>query len=403
MPEILKLGFAGLGMAAGLVLPEISKLPYVKVAAAADLRKHALEKFRRELGGEVYGSIEDMCKSPNIDAVYVATPHEFHAQHSIMALENRKHVIVEKPMALSIGDCERMNITAEKYGVKLMCGHTHSFDPPIQKMREIVKSGELGRVLMISTSYYKDFMYREWSDHDLEMSRGVVLNQGPHQVDIVRLLGGGMVRSIRAMAGIGDPERPPEGHYVCYLEFDNGIPASLVFSGYAFFQSAELVGWIGEGGQPRHPELGFKRRRALKALGTPEQRKKILEERLEQWRYGGKREDEWAAHQGDGGEANRHQPFFGMTIVTCEEGDIRQSPDGLYVYTEDGKREITVPRGSRGREAELGEFYEAIVYGRPVAHDGRWGEATLEVCLGILQSGAERREILMSRQVPARD
>jgi phthalate 4,5-cis-dihydrodiol dehydrogenase len=49
------------------------------------------------------------------------------------------------------------------------------------------------------------------------------------------------------------------------------------------------------------------------------------------------------------------------------------------------------------------ELYEAVVNGRPVGHDGRWGEATLEVCLGVLQSAAERKEISMSHQVPVRD
>src|SRR5687768_9513547 len=128
MNEILRLGFAGLGEAATRVLPEIVKLPYIKVAAAADSRPNALETFREEFGGETYQSAEEMCQSRNLDAVYVATPHEFHASHTIAAAENGKHVIVEKPMALSIDDCEAMNAAARKHRVKLLCGHTHSFD-----------------------------------------------------------------------------------------------------------------------------------------------------------------------------------------------------------------------------------------------------------------------------------
>src|SRR5207247_1757737 len=95
------------------------------------------------------------------------------------AAKHKKHVIVEKPMALSLEECEAMNDAAEKNGVNLLCGHTHSFDPPIRKIREIVKSGELGKLCMINTWNYNEFMYRPRMKHELASSRGVVLNQGP--------------------------------------------------------------------------------------------------------------------------------------------------------------------------------------------------------------------------------
>jgi len=400
MPQILRLGFAGLGMAAGRLIPEIASLPFVKLTAAADLRANALAKFHEEFAGEVYDSVEAMVQSPNIDAVYVATPHEFHAEHTIAALKNRKHVIVEKPMAISMDEAEAMNACADRHDVKLMAGHTHSFDPPVRKMREIVRSGELGRLLMISSTYYKDHMYRPFSDHDIKMSRGVVLNQGPHQVDIARLIGGGKVRSVRAMAGIGDPLRPGEGHYTGYLEFEDGAAASLVYSGYAYFDSAELIWGIGEGGELKDPERHLKARQFFRRLRAEASQQNSLEEKLEQWRYGGSSEGQWT---GESSSQEKRQPFFGLTVVTCEKGDIRQSPDGLFVYTEEGKKEITIARGSHGREAELKEFYDAIVNNRLLFHDGRWGEATLEVCLGILQSAAEKREIIMAHQVAVPD
>ena len=86
--------------------------------------------------------------------------------------------------------------------------------------------------------------------------------------------------------------------------------------------------------------------------------------------------------------------------MTCEKGEIRQSKDGLYIYDDHGRREVTIEQGARGRAAELREFYDAIVNDRQPFHDGRWGEATLEVCLGVLESAQERREVYMSHQVP---
>jgi phthalate 4,5-cis-dihydrodiol dehydrogenase len=382
---------AGLGVASTQILQPISNLPYIKITAAADTRADALEKFRAVYGGEGFNSVEAMCDSPNVDAVYIATPNELHARHVIAAAERGKHVIVEKPMALSIAECEAMNEAAEKHGVKLLCGHTHSFDPPIRKIRGIVKSGELGKLCMIHSWNYNEFMYRPRMKHELATSRGVVLNQGPHHVDIARLIGGGMVRSVRAMTGIWDKARAHEGSYTCYLEFEDGTPATLVYSGYGFFDTAELFSWVGEGGQHREPETNLSVRRQLRQVGSAEEEQKLKEK----MRFGGQREGEYS-HVWSG---ERKQPFFGFTLVSCERGDIRQTPDGLFIYGETEKQEIQLEAGRRGREAEVEELYNAVVHNRPVFHDGRWGTATLEVCLAMLESAKERKEIFLSHQV----
>jgi phthalate 4,5-cis-dihydrodiol dehydrogenase len=384
---------AGLGVASTQILPPISSLPYIKISAAADTRADALEKFRGVYGGEAFKSVEAMCDSPNVDAVYIATPNELHARHVIAAAERGKHVIVEKPMALSIAECDAMNEAAEKHGVKLLCGHTHSFDPPIRKIREIVKSDELGNVCMIHSWNYNEFMYRPRMKHELATSRGVVLNQGPHHVDIARLIGGGMVRSVRAMTGIWDKARAHEGSYTCYLEFEDGTPATLVYSGYGYFDTAELFSWVGEGGQYREPDTNLKVRRRLREVGSAEEEEKLKEG----MRFGGQREGEYS-HVWSG---ERKQPFFGFTLVSFERGDIRQTPDGLFIYGETDKKEIPTEAGRRGREAEIEELYNAVVHNRPVFHDGRWGTATLEVCLAMLESAKQRKEIFLSHQVPS--
>ncbi len=384
---------AGLGVASTQILPPIAALPYIKITAAADTRAAALEKFRQVYGGQTFASVDALCASDAVDAVYVATPNPLHAEHAIAAARCGKHVIVEKPMATSLGECDAMNEAAEKHGVQLLCGHTHSFDPPIRKIRAIVKSGELGRLRMINTWNYNEFMYRPRMKHELAMSRGVVLNQGPHHVDVVRLIGGGLVRSVRAMTGVWDKAREWEGSYTCYLEFEDGTPATLVYSGYGFFDTAELFNWVGEGGQHRAPETNLEVRKKLREVRTAEEE----EDLKEGMRFGGRREGEFS-HVWKG---ERKQPFFGFTLVSCEKGDIRQTPDGLKIYGETEQREIDLPAGSRGREAEVEELYNAVAHNRPVFHDGRWGAATLEVCLAVLESAQKRQEIFLSHQVPS--
>ncbi len=394
MAEVLRMGMAGLGVASTQILPQLAQIPYIKIAAAVDVRKDALQKFSQEFGGEAFDSVEAMCRSDKVDFIYVATPNQWHAEHVITAAKNGKHAIVEKPMALTIEQCERMNEAADKYGTKLLCGHTHSFDPPIRKIREIVKTGELGKLCMINTWNFNEFMYRPRMKHELATSHGVVLNQGPHHVDVVRLIGGGMVRSVRAMTGIWDASRGHEGSYTCYLEFEDGVPATLVYSGYGFFDTAELHWWVGEGGQPRDPGTNLRVRKTSKAISDPDKEEMLKE----QMRYGGQKEGAFS-HRSE--KSVRRQPFFGFTVVTCEKGDIRQSADGLLVYGDEEIKELDIPQGRIGRQAEVEELYQAVVNNRPVFHDGRWGEATLEVCMAILESAKERREIGVSHQVPS--
>ncbi|HEY2989325.1 MAG TPA: Gfo/Idh/MocA family oxidoreductase, partial [Candidatus Binatia bacterium] len=289
MAGSLRLAFAGLSMEATKVLTQIAGLPYIKLAAAADeKRRDALERFQAEFNAEIYDSIEELCRSPNVDAVYIATPPAMHAAHALIALRNRKHVIVEKPMALTIEDAEKMNEAAEKQGVKLLCGHTHSFDPPVRKMREIVRRGDLGKLCMINSWNYNEFMLRRFTDEELAATHGIVLNQVPHQVDIVRLIGGGMVRSVRATTGIWDSTRTSEGACACYLEFEDGVPATLVYSGRGYFDTAELFWWIGEGGQSRGPETNRNARANLKKLGGLDRESKLEDLKEREMRYGAK-------------------------------------------------------------------------------------------------------------------
>ncbi len=139
---------------------------------------------------------------------------------------------------------------AERADVQLIVGHSHSFDAPILRAREIIASGALGAVRMINAQYYTDFLYRPRRPEELDTARGggVVFSQAAHQVDIVRLLGGGRVHSVRAQTGAWDPARATEGAYAALLAFDDGAFASLTYSGYAHFDGDELCGGIGEMG-----------------------------------------------------------------------------------------------------------------------------------------------------------
>src|SRR5438067_1733352 len=104
--KTLRFGIAGLGIASTQIVPEFEGRPHLQLTAAADVRQEGLDKFAREIEGETYTSVADMCASPNVDAIYVCSPNHLHAEHVITAAEHGKHAIVEKPMALSLEECE---------------------------------------------------------------------------------------------------------------------------------------------------------------------------------------------------------------------------------------------------------------------------------------------------------
>ena len=87
-----------------------------------------------------------------------------------------------------------------------------------------------------------------------------------------------------------------------------------------------------------------------------------------------------------------------MTLVSCERGDIRQSPDGLLVYSERGREEIALPNDKSPRDRVIEEFADAIA-GKPVTHTGRWGLANLEVCTAAIESSRTGKEIELKHQV----
>ncbi len=387
-PPPLRFGVIGLGRAGAGMLPALRTHPTVQVVAAADLRPEARERFSKDFEARAYDSAEALVEDPDVQAVYIATPHQFHAEHCRLAASRGKQVIVEKPLALTLEDCDSIIEAAERYGVKLIVGHTASYNPGVAAMRRIIESGELGRLRLINISAYTTFLYRPRRPEELDTGKGggIIFNQ----VDSARLIGGGMVRSARAVAGVWDQARPTEGAYAALLTFEDGAAATLVYSGYDHFDTAEFrIATTDERSRPL--DTHGQTRKALKAARTQEEEVQMLH----QMGYGGSR---MRTAPGAGGDM--FQGELGLTIVSCERGDMRLVSDGLIIYDDEGKRPMPLQpgRGVPGRGDVIDELYEAAVNDRPPVHTPRWAKATLEVCLGILQSSRENREVFFSHQ-----
>ena len=387
----VRIGIVGFGTAGRAFVPAIHAHRGFALTAIVDpaetVRRAAVDEF----GVAAYESLEALLEHSDVDAIYVASPTALHRAHVLLACGARKHVLVEKPMAASLDDARAMTAAAYAAGVVLLVGHSHSYDAPIHAMRELIDGGELGRVRMVNTWCFTDWIYRprRADELDTQQGGGVTMRQGSHQFDIIRLLCGGLARSVRARTFDWDPERSAIGAHTVFVDFADGAAATAIYNGYGRFFSTELCEGVGEWGfmSPGRPAAEASTQAAgARRPRTPEEELLAKQARAKH------------AIPGDA----PHQPHFGLTIVSCERGEIRQSPQGLIVYTDAGRTDLPLPASPSPRARVMAEFHDAICQRAAAVHDGHWGVANLEVCEAAIASSIRGRDVELKHQVALR-
>jgi phthalate 4,5-cis-dihydrodiol dehydrogenase len=397
-PRRLKMAIAGIGQGGGGMLPAMAGMPQMQLVAGADINPLTRERFQAVYPEtRVYPSVAELCADPEVEAVWVSSPNRFHCEHAIEALQHGKHVVVEKPMAVSLEEADRMIDAASRNGVTLIAGHTNSFELHIRAMRKVIASGRIGRLCAVHITSYTDWMLRARTPDELDPNQGggIPWRQGPHQIDVVRLLGGGLLRSVRGTTGDWFRERKVPGYQSAFFDFEDGASATILHNGYGYFLTSELFPWLPEARRYTYDERA-EIRRSIRDGSRDEETEK------QAFRIGGSRDPNARRAAAPQGPKPWDPADLGIVIASCERGDIRNSQYGLYVYADDGRFEIPLAgnwAGLQEHRAELEELYSAVVGGRPVYHSGEWGAATLEACLALIQSARERREVLLQRQI----
>ncbi|MDB5990121.1 MAG: 4,5-dihydroxyphthalate dehydrogenase [Herbaspirillum sp.] len=387
----IRLGIAGLGRAFTLMLPTFLQDERIELVAACDPRQAARAQFAADFDAPVYADIEALAADPAVDAIYIASPHQFHAAHARVAAQRGKHILVEKPMALTLAECDEMIASSTAAGVHLIVGHCHSFDAPYAAAARIIERREFGAVKMIQALNYTDYLYRPRRPEELVTGEGggAIYSQASHQVDIVRLLAGSRAIRVRSILGNWDPARPTEGAYSALLWFEDGAFASIAYSGYGHFDSDEWCDWTGEMGNAKNPEHYSQARQRLSAIASPSEEAKLKNAGT----YGGPAYQSVQSVQAK--DAQRKFQHFGPLIASCEHADIRPMPDGVLIYG-DAKKEfrgLTLPAAPRSEVID--ELYDAVIHGVKPLHDGSWAKSTLEICIALLRSGREQCDVVL--------
>jgi phthalate 4,5-cis-dihydrodiol dehydrogenase len=394
MNSPLRIGVIGLGRAFTLMLPTFQQDPRVQLIAATDPLPQACTQFEKDFQGQVTPHAEALCALPDIDLIYIASPHGLHAQHTALAAQHGKHVWVEKPMAVSLGECQTMIQACRDAGVQLMVGHSHSFNAPVLRALELIQSGRLGQVKMITALNYTDYLYRPRRPEELNtaLGGGVIHSQASHQVDVVRLLGGGQVSTVQACTGQWDAARPTEGAYSALLKFESGAFANLTYNGYGHFDSDVWMDHVGEIGNAKPASESAKRygsaRKRLATWSTSDPESQLKAAR----NYGGSLYQPTAQNE----DAYQH---FGPVLVSCEKADLRLTPKGLWMHGPEHETFEALPPPAYPRKEVIDELWGALREGKFLLHSGTWARATTEVCLSLIEAAQTGQAIHLKHQV----
>lgn len=189
MSEILSVGVIGTGGIAQSHMHAIEANDNIKLVAAMDVVEERAKAAVEKYGGKAYTNLDDFLGDPDVEGVHVCTPHKFHIDHVVAAADAGKHVMVEKPMALSVSECDQMIDASEKAGKILMVGQVMRYYPVNRKIKDMIVEGMIGKPGHLMRRRYSYFDPTKGTNAwylNLEVGGICVLYCfGPHEYDIL--------------------------------------------------------------------------------------------------------------------------------------------------------------------------------------------------------------------------
>ncbi|WP_096155843.1 MULTISPECIES: Gfo/Idh/MocA family protein [Bacillus] len=235
----LKIGVIGCGsIAKHRHLPEYANNKQVEIVAVCDIVEARVNEFAEQYSAKAYTNYEELLANPKIDAVSVCTPNYLHAPVSIAALKAGKHVLCEKPMATSKEEAEEMILVAKQTNKKLMIAHNQRFVPSHQKARQLVASGELGKIYSFRTAFghggpegWSADGKESWFFNKEEAFIGAMGDLGVHKTDLLRYILGEEFAEVGAFIETSAKQNTDvDDTAVCVLRTESGIIGTLAAS-----------------------------------------------------------------------------------------------------------------------------------------------------------------------------
>lgn len=248
---MIKVGIIGCGrITQRRHAPELAAHPNVELAAYYNRSRSRAEALAKQYGGKVYDTIDELLLDPEIDAVCVCIANNAHAEVSMKALNAGKHVLVEKPMATTVEECEAMLEAAERNGRFLMVAQNQRFNTGHIRAKELIEQGMIGKPLTFKTTFChggpEHWLQAGQGEHvdtskiwffDKSVaSMGAMADLGIHKADLIQYLLGQDIAEVTAKIMTLDKRDAAgnliqvEDNAICILKMDNGVVGTLTVS-----------------------------------------------------------------------------------------------------------------------------------------------------------------------------
>jgi UDP-N-acetyl-2-amino-2-deoxyglucuronate dehydrogenase len=233
--EKLKTAIVGTGKVAHLHAAALKALPESDFVAACSRPSPKLDAFGEKFGIRVYPSVEEMIAKAGVQAIFVCTPHQNHAEPTVAAAQAGVHVLVEKPLASTLADCDRMIAAARSGRAALGVISQRRYYPPCQRIRQALDSGRLGKPVLASAvmlGWRDEAYYRSdpWRGTWKEEGGGVLVNQSPHQLDLLLWYMGEVEEVFGYWGNLNHPYIEVDDTAVAVIRFKSGALGSLLLS-----------------------------------------------------------------------------------------------------------------------------------------------------------------------------
>ena len=242
---MLKIGILGCGKIAQVRhIPEYADNPNCELVGFFNPTKSRAEDMAAKYGGKAYDSAEELLADPEIDAVSVCAANNAHAELTIKALRAGKHVLCEKPMAISLADCEEMVKVAKEEGKLLMIGQNQRLTKAHELAKKVIAEGEIGKVITFRTSFGHGGPEtwsitpgkNTWFFDKTKAAMGAMADLGIHKTDLIQfLLGENVVRTTAKLTTLD--KRGADGNLIgvddnaiCIYEMADGVIGTMTAS-----------------------------------------------------------------------------------------------------------------------------------------------------------------------------
>ena len=234
---MIKIAIVGTGIIGVDHIKAISQVEDASLCALCDVNEEVVKKLSEEYNVPYFTDYKNIPGSIDVDAVILNLPHFLHCEATVFFLEKGINVLIEKPMANTVAECDKMIEAAKKSGKKLAVGHVQRFFQHNRKIKELAQSGKLGKFCMYTetrnVNYFADWRPKWFLDKE-KAGGGISKNYGAHSLDkLFYVLGPQNVKTAGSLANFAN-DATIEGHAQFVVSFPGGESAAITLDGYGF-------------------------------------------------------------------------------------------------------------------------------------------------------------------------